>query len=145
MARVSELVRFLCESLTPLGDITARRMFGGYAVYCDGVVFALVAHDILYFKADDGNRPDYEALGLRPFKPFDDKPTVLPYFPPPRLGAGRSGRVAAVGPPGPGGGHPHRRHQEARSQEREGLSRQMFSAMWAEAVSTGGAPARWRI
>ncbi|PWC63950.1 TfoX/Sxy family protein [Azospirillum sp. TSH58] len=83
MARVSELVRFLCESLTPLGDITARRMFGGYAVYCDGVVFALVAHDILYFKADDGNRPDYEALGLRPFKPFDDKPTVLPYFPPP--------------------------------------------------------------
>ncbi|AWJ90223.1 transcriptional regulator [Azospirillum baldaniorum] len=83
MATVSELVRFLCESLTPLGAITARRMFGGYAVYCDGVVFALVARNILYFKTDDGNRPEYEALGLRPFKPFDDKPTVLPYFPPP--------------------------------------------------------------
>ncbi|KAA0681142.1 transcriptional regulator [Roseomonas genomospecies 6] len=58
-------------------------MFGGYAVYCDGVVFALVAHNVLYFKADDGNRSDYEMLGLRPFKPFDDKPTVMPYFPPP--------------------------------------------------------------
>ena len=83
MATVSELVRFLCESLTPLGAITARRMFGGYAVYCDGVVFALVAHNVLYFKTDDGNRSDYEALGLPPFKPFDDKPTVMPYFPPP--------------------------------------------------------------
>lgn len=83
MATVSELVRFLCESLTPLGAITARRMFGGYAVYCDCVVFALVAHNVLYFKTDDGNRSDYEALGLQPFKPFDDKPTVMPYFPPP--------------------------------------------------------------
>ena len=83
MATVSELVRFLCESLTPLGAITARRMFGGYAVYCDGVVFALVAHNVLYFKTDDGNRSDYEALGLQPFKPFDDKPTVMPNFPPP--------------------------------------------------------------
>ena len=83
MATVSELVRFLCESLTPLGAIAARRMFGGYAVYCDGVVFALVAHNVLYFKTDDGNRSDYEALGLQPFKPFDDKPTVMPYFPPP--------------------------------------------------------------
>ena len=83
MAPVSELVLFLCESLAPLGSVSARRMFGGYALYCDGIVFALIANDVLYFKADDGNRPDYEALGLRPFKPFDDKPTVMPYFPPP--------------------------------------------------------------
>ncbi|MDQ2102644.1 TfoX/Sxy family protein [Azospirillum isscasi] len=83
LAPVSELVRFLCESLAPLGIVSARRMFGGYALYCDGIVFALVAHDVLYFRTDDGNRPDYEALGLRPFKPLDDKPTVMPYFPPP--------------------------------------------------------------
>ena len=79
----SDFVQFICESLALLGDLTVRRMFGGYGVYCDGLFFAIVADDVLYFKVDDGNRADYEALGLRPFKPLDDKPTTLSYYPPP--------------------------------------------------------------
>ncbi|WP_203301031.1 TfoX/Sxy family protein [Marinobacter sediminum] len=27
-------------------------MFGGYGIYYDGLMFALVADDVLYFKAD---------------------------------------------------------------------------------------------
>lgn len=79
----SDFVQFICESLAPLGDLTVRRMFGGYGVYCDGLFFAIVADDVLYFKVDDGNRADYEALGLRPFKPSDGKPVTLSYHPPP--------------------------------------------------------------
>lgn len=82
-ATPSDFVRMVCESLVPLGDVSARRMFGGYGLYCDGLFFALVADETLYFKVDDGNRADYEALGLGPFKPFDDKPVTMSYHPPP--------------------------------------------------------------
>lgn len=79
----SELVSMLCESLAPLGHIAARRMFGGYGIYCDGLFFALVASDVLYFKVDAENRPDYEALRLGPFKPFNDGRMTMSYHPPP--------------------------------------------------------------
>ncbi|MBI1209114.1 MAG: transcriptional regulator [Azospirillum sp.] len=58
-------------------------MFGGHGIYCDGTMFALIADDMLYFKVDDSNRPRYAALGLQPFKPFADRPTVMSYYPVP--------------------------------------------------------------
>ena len=82
---------FLAEWLSPLGAITARAMFGGHCLYCDGVVFALVAENILYLKVNDDTRPRFERLGLKPFRPFEDKiqaqglkyPAVMQYYPPP--------------------------------------------------------------
>ena len=53
--------------LLPFGPVTARAMFGGYGLYLDGLMFALIAHDVLYFKVDDGNRADYVAAGAGPF------------------------------------------------------------------------------
>lgn len=80
----SDFVTDLCETLSRLGDVRARRMFGGYGITCDGVSFALVSSDdVLYFKVDDGNRDAYTALGLEPFQPMADKPVTLSYHPPP--------------------------------------------------------------
>jgi DNA transformation protein len=42
-------------------------MFGGAGVYCDGLMFGLIAGDTLYFKADGSNRAAYEAEGMEPF------------------------------------------------------------------------------
>jgi DNA transformation protein and related proteins len=67
MARSSEFVAFVLESLQPLRGVSARRMFGGFGIYKDGVMFALIAHDTLYFKVDDGNRAAYDAAGLPHF------------------------------------------------------------------------------
>ena len=53
--------------LTPLGPVSWRRMFGGFGIYLDGVMFGLIAYDTLYFKIDDQNRPDYEQAGSQPF------------------------------------------------------------------------------
>lgn len=58
---------FVAEQLAVLGPVTLRSMFGGAGAYHDGVMFALIAFDTLYFKADDGNRADYEAEGTQPF------------------------------------------------------------------------------
>jgi DNA transformation protein len=55
-------------------------MFGGYCLYCDGVVFALVASSEMYLKADEENRRMFEVRGLRPFKPFEDRDEVMSYY-----------------------------------------------------------------
>ncbi|WP_242975908.1 TfoX/Sxy family protein [Desulfosporosinus sp. FKB] len=44
------------------------------------MIFGLLADDILYFKVDDTNKSDYIMAGMKPFKPFDDKPMVMPYY-----------------------------------------------------------------
>jgi DNA transformation protein len=74
---------FLLEWLSPLGEITARPMFSGHCLYCDGIVFALVARNTFFLKVDDQTRPRFEALGLKAFQPFEDRPGVMQYFQPP--------------------------------------------------------------
>ena len=67
MASSSEFIAFVTDQLASLGHVTTRRMFSGAGVYCDGVIFALILRDVLYFKVDDGNRAAYEAEGCAPF------------------------------------------------------------------------------
>jgi len=78
-----EFADLVCELLSPMGEVRARRMFGGYGVYCDGVMMALIAGEALYLRTDERTRTAYEAQGLPPFKPFPDKPMAMPYHRPP--------------------------------------------------------------
>lgn len=78
--RHDDFVEHVCDLLAPLGDVRPKRMFGGWGVYVDEIFMAIVAGDTLWFKVDDGNRPDYETLGSRPFKPFEDRDTVMSYW-----------------------------------------------------------------
>jgi len=55
-------------------------MFGGAGLYLDGVFFGLVADDILFFKVDDTNKPDYVAAGSGPFKPFGTNSYEMSYY-----------------------------------------------------------------
>jgi len=79
----SNLLPHILELMRPLKGVTARAMFGGHCLYCGGVVFALVARQELYLKADAETRPTYEAIGSEPFRPFAEKPEVMQYYPPP--------------------------------------------------------------
>jgi DNA transformation protein len=49
------------------GPVSVRRMFGGAGIYSDGIMFGLVADDVIYLKADATTVPDYEREGLPPF------------------------------------------------------------------------------
>jgi len=49
-------------------NITYRSMFGGYGLYFDGIIFALVADKQLYLKVDDSNRKYFEDYGCSPFE-----------------------------------------------------------------------------
>lgn len=67
--------------LLPVGPVEARPMFGGFGLYLDGLMFALIAHDRLYFKADDGNRQDFIAAGSAPFSyQGRNRPIELSYY-----------------------------------------------------------------
>ena len=63
----SGLVSHSLELLAPLGRTSSRRMFGGHALYIDGLCMALIIQDTLYLKVDDTSRPLLEREGSRPF------------------------------------------------------------------------------
>jgi TfoX/Sxy family transcriptional regulator of competence genes len=53
----------ILDALAPL-PLTARKMFGEYAVYLDGVVVALVCDDRLYVKDVPGARAALPGVAL---------------------------------------------------------------------------------
>jgi DNA transformation protein len=67
MPKSSEFVEHVVESLRGFGAVEARSMFGGWGLYHEGLFFALVADDVLYLKADDENRAEFDARGLEPW------------------------------------------------------------------------------
>ena len=66
-----EYREFVLEQLGRVAPVTARAMFGGVGIYSGGFFFALIAGDTVYLKVDDTNRPDFEAAGMGPFRPFE--------------------------------------------------------------------------
>jgi DNA transformation protein len=75
-----EYLAYVVDQLGCLGRVETKRMFGGVGIYFQHVFFAVIAEDVLYFKVDDSTRPDYEAAGMGPFRPYDSKETVMSYY-----------------------------------------------------------------
>ncbi len=67
MAVSQDFTDFLVEQLEDFGPVAAKRMFGGVGLFSDGRMFGLVADDVLYFKVDEVNTPQFEAEDLGPF------------------------------------------------------------------------------
>jgi DNA transformation protein len=65
---------FVLEQLAPAGRVMPRAMFGGVGLYLDGLFFALIADDTLYFKTDERTRERYRQADSRPFCPYPDQP-----------------------------------------------------------------------
>ena len=74
-------LQYVLEQLERTGRITSRRMFGAIGLYCDGVFFGLIDDDTLFFKVGDETRTEYESRGMKPLRPYRDKPEVsMSYF-----------------------------------------------------------------
>ncbi|SFM12953.1 TfoX/Sxy family protein [Marinobacter zhejiangensis] len=78
---MSEYTDYLQEVFAQFGPIRVKRMFGGYGVYHDDLMFALVADEVLYLKADDQCRPAFEQAGLPQFEyPKNGKLVKMSYY-----------------------------------------------------------------
>jgi DNA transformation protein len=64
---MNEYVEHLQEVFAAFGPIVVRRMFSGYGVYRQGLMFALAADEVLYLKADTESASYFTARGLEPF------------------------------------------------------------------------------
>lgn len=68
MSRRHEFLTLVLDQMAALGAISARAMFGGHGLYCNGLFIAIVAGDKLYFKADAKSQPRFDARGLPRFQ-----------------------------------------------------------------------------
>jgi DNA transformation protein len=72
---------FVVDQLTRVVPrVRSRSMFGGVGIYAGDLFFALIADDTLYLKVDDSNRPDFEARGMGPFRPYGEGGEVMQYY-----------------------------------------------------------------
>ena len=67
-ARLDALAKRCELALGTLGPVEARRMFGGYGLFLDVLMFALVADDRLYFKTDERTKRTFMEAGSIPFR-----------------------------------------------------------------------------
>ena len=69
MASNADLVQYIADQCAGAGEITTKKMFGDYGIYCDGKIFGLICDDCLYLKPTEAVRPLLRSVELRP--PYD--------------------------------------------------------------------------
>lgn len=62
-----EYLRLVMDLLAPAGAVRTRRFFGGTGLILDGVQFAMIMGNSLYFCVDDETRPGFREAGCQPF------------------------------------------------------------------------------
>lgn len=71
------------ELFADLGAVKVRKMFGGAGVYAQGAMFALIADEVIYLKADPALRAELAQAGSAPFlwtRPSDGKEIDMGYW-----------------------------------------------------------------
>jgi len=80
MAVSEEYLDYVIDQLGCIGEVTAKKMFGGVGLYHNELFFGLIASDVLYFKVDDENRPAYLKAQAKPFQPYGDESYSMSYY-----------------------------------------------------------------
>src|SRR5262249_52468137 len=57
----------IVEMFAAFGPVVPRRMFSGFGIFSDGLMFGLAVRGVLYLKADAQTVPAFEAEGQGPF------------------------------------------------------------------------------
>lgn len=79
MATDRKFIDYVCDQMRGAGEISSRRMFGEYAIYCGGKVVALACDNQLFVKPTAAGRAELETVtegypfpGARPFFLIDE-------------------------------------------------------------------------
>ncbi|MFC1872562.1 TfoX/Sxy family protein [Chloroflexota bacterium] len=73
MAADKVLLNHVMDLLAPLDGISDRAMFGGFGIFHEGDMFALITNSGLHFKVNETNLGAYQEAGSKQFKP-------MPYY-----------------------------------------------------------------
>src|SRR3954466_14553856 len=69
----------IVDHLSPLGEVTARPLFGGHGLYWRETIFGILYRGRLYLKVDEDSKDDYLARGMGPFRP-NERQTLKSYY-----------------------------------------------------------------
>ena len=75
MASNPDFVQYITDQCSKAGEITTRKMFGDYAIYCNGKIFGLISDNGFYIKPTEAGRQLLRSHDLRP--PYEG---AKPYF-----------------------------------------------------------------
>ena len=66
MASSIDFVQYIADQCADAGEITFKKMFGDYGIYCNGMIFGLVCDDKFYVKPTETVRDLLRVVDLRP-------------------------------------------------------------------------------
>ena len=81
MAVSEQFKDHVLDLLAPIDGLAVKRMFGGAGIFRDGLMFALMIDDGLYFKVDEKTKAYFEAVHSEAFTYRRGEKTIaLSYF-----------------------------------------------------------------
>jgi TfoX/Sxy family transcriptional regulator of competence genes len=66
MASNADFVQYIADQCAGAGEITFKKMFGDYGIYCDGLIFGLICDDRFYVKPTEAGRAVLQSVEMRP-------------------------------------------------------------------------------
>ena len=66
-SEASGFVSHVLDLMQSIGAVHAKRMFGGYGIFLDGLMFALISDETLYLKAGRESADEFKVRGLEAF------------------------------------------------------------------------------
>ena len=81
MSEQQEFATHIVDLLAPFSPCEAKRMFGGYGIFHQGLMIALIADGSLYLKADTQTQGEFEEQGSTRFSYYKkEKEFKLCYY-----------------------------------------------------------------
>ena len=66
MACNTDFVQYVADQCAGAGEITLKKMFGEYAIYCNGKIFGLICDDMFFLKPTKAGLSLLRTVDLRP-------------------------------------------------------------------------------
>ena len=66
MASNIDFVQYIADQCGGAGGIVTKKMFGDYAIYCDGKIFGLICDNGFYVKPTEAGRALLRTVDMRP-------------------------------------------------------------------------------
>ena len=66
MASNTDFVQYVVDQCSGAGEITVKKMFGEYGIYCDGKIFGLICDDCFFVKPTEEGRQMLKTIDMRP-------------------------------------------------------------------------------
>lgn len=80
MAASTDYLNFVLDQLSNWKTVNTKRIFGCIGLYAEGLMFGIIAKEIVYFKVDQTNKNNYLKAGSETLKLFKNNSSVASFY-----------------------------------------------------------------